>query len=475
MITVGVVMRLLTMIAYAPALLFPDSWGYIATAYTGGFVGLPTVHPAGYPLLLRVFTLPDRSLAELVAVQHLAGLAIGTAVYVVLVRSRLPRWAAAATAALVLLDGYGITLEQYVMSDTFFTALMLAAVLVVACPRLRGSAVPAEHGRRVVVRWLVAGGLLAAATLVREVAPFTLPLFLIYAVWTRAGWRPLVAFIVAAAVPLLAYSALMNHRYHVFGITATPGWTLYGRVAGFAGCTDIKLEPAEQRLCETPAQRASHPDSPDWYVWGPSPARRIFNPAQAPASTIPSTNQVLESFSRTMIREHPLDFIGVTLRDFAHYFTPGVTAYNDRVSATSLPRSARQEATAPATQARDLPGLRPTVRAPAGLVRAYRGVIHVPRAVLALLALMALLAVCLRVPARREVFLLSGSGLMLLLGTAATGGFGLRYLMPAVPLLAIGGSLAAAQLLSRLRGDVSSEKPDRALREPDPPATPAAV
>jgi hypothetical protein len=42
-----------------------------------------------------------------------------------------------------------------------------------------------------------------------------------------------------------------------------------------------------------------------------------------------------------------------------------------------------------------------------------------------------------------------GSALIVLLATAATGGLSLRYLMPIVPLLAIGGSLAIAQLLSR--------------------------
>lgn len=438
-------MRLLTMISFPPALLFPDSWGYIATAYSGA---LPTIHPIGYPLLLHLLTLPGRSLAELVAFQHLGGLGIGVAVYVALIRSRLPRSAAAAAAALVLLDGYGITLEQYVMSDTFFTVLMLAALLVVIWPRLGPRAGSAASGRWQVVRWGLAGGLVAAATLVREVAPFTVPLFLLYGLWTRIGWRPILGFIVAAAVPLLAYGALLDHDYHVFGLTATPGWTLYGRVAGFADCTGIKLEPAAQKLCETPAQRASHPDTPDWYIWGPSPARRIFDPAHQSVSSIAPTNHVLESFSRAMIRNHPLDFIGVTLRDFAHYFTPGVTAYNDAVSATSLPTSASREASAPATRQRDLPGLKLEVRAPAGFIRAYRSVIHVPRPILALLALISLLAVCLHVPARREVFLLSGSAVMLLLGTAASGGFGLRYLMPAVPLLATGGTLAAAQLVA---------------------------
>jgi hypothetical protein len=178
---------------------------------------------------------------------------------------------------------------------------------------------------------------------------------------------------------------------------------------------------------------------------------------------------VLESFSRTMIRKHPLDFIGVTLRDFAHYFTPDVTAYNDAASATSLPRSPRQEATAAATESRDLPGLRPAVRAPAAFVRGYRSVIHVPRPVLALLALVALLAVCLRVPARREVFLLTGSAVLILLGTATSGGFALRYLLPVVPLLAIGGSIAAAQVLARR---FSSERPFRASPALDPRASP---
>jgi hypothetical protein len=73
-------------------------------------------------------------------------------------------------------------------------------------------------------------------------------------------------------------------------------------------------------------------------------------------------------------------------------------------------------------------------------------VIHVPRPALALLALAALIALALRLPARREVLLFGGAGLMLVLGTSATGGFGLRYLLPAVPLLAIGGGLAGRDL-----------------------------
>jgi hypothetical protein len=453
-VVVGVAARVLAMISYSPALLFPDSWGYIGSAYQNSFVGLPTEHPFGYPILVKLLTLPDRSLTELVAFQHLAATIVGIVIYLTLLRSRLPRWAAAAAAALVLLDGYSITLEQYVMSDTFLTVSVLSAVLVSAWPWLRASPSDAPNPRaqptqkELLVRALLAGLLIATATLIREVAPVTIPVFVIYMLWGRFGWRPLVAFMLTAIVPLAAYSAVVDHNYGVFDVTATPGWFLYGRVAGFADCSGVKLEAQARKLCESKAQRASHPSAPDWYVWGPSPARRLFNPGQESIAQIAPTNRVLESFDHAIIRHQPLEFIGVTLRDFARFFVP-YAPYNNAISATSLPRSPGDESGDPAIQKRDLPGLRLSVRSPAAIARAYRSVVHLPRPILGLLALAGVLGICLRIPARREVFLLVGSALIVLLATAATGGLSLRYLMPIVPLLAIGGSLATAQMLGR--------------------------
>jgi Dolichyl-phosphate-mannose-protein mannosyltransferase len=452
----GALVRLLTMVAYAPALVFSDSWGYIATAYKGAIVGLPTIHPVGYPLLVHLLTLPDRSLLELVAFQHLAGLGVGIVIYAALIRARVPRWGATAAAALVLFDGYAITLEQYVMSDTFFDVTMLAAALVLVWPRLAAAgAAPtrasAPREDRIWLRAGLCGLLLALAALEREAAPFTIPVFLIYLAWIRAGSRAFVAFLLALVIPLSAYSAALNSKYHVFGLTATSGWTLYGRVGGFADCTGLTLEAAARPLCESKAQRASHPSAPDWYVWGPSPAQRAFDPANQSVSKVASTNATLLSFSETIIRHQPLDFVGAALGDFLRYFTPGATAYNDSVSATSLPLRARDEARAPATRKLDLPGLHLSVRSPSGLVRWYRGIFHVPRPLLALLALAAVLAVLMRLPGRREILLLGGTGVCLLLGTAATGGFGLRYLIPAVPLLATGGALAMAQIAQQVR------------------------
>src|SRR5437763_358522 len=89
-------------------------------------------------------------------------------------------------------------------------------------------------------------------------------------------------------------------------------------------------------------------------------------------------------------------------------------------------------ATGQVSRLRTLPGVHPSVRSPASVVRSYRDVVHVPRPVLALLALAALIGLAIRVAARQEVLLFAGSALALVIGAAATAGFGIRYLLPAV-------------------------------------------
>lgn len=103
--------------------------GYLSTAFAHHLVSLPYLRPVGCSILLRLLTVPGRDLTQLVVLQHLAGLAIGALVYATLIRARVPRAAATAIAALVLLDGYATTLEQYVMPDTFFTLTLLTALV----------------------------------------------------------------------------------------------------------------------------------------------------------------------------------------------------------------------------------------------------------------------------------------------------------------------------------------------------------
>jgi hypothetical protein len=438
------------MVAYPPALFFPDSWGYLDAAYAHSVVGLQTRWPAGYPALIALLTEPGHDLLQLTAAQHLVGLGCGMVVYSVLVHAGTGRWAAAAAAALVLLDGYAITLEQYVMSDTFAGATVLAVTILLAWGRITagGLAPPRTLGLR---RAALAGVLLAAAVLQREASMFIAPVILIYLFWIRAHWRAVLVLIACAVIPLGGYASLVEIKFHVYGITAASGWTLYGRVGGFADCKGLKLTADLRPLCETSAQRSSHPSEPDWYIWGPSPAVHLFSPDTSTVEQSARANSLLESFSREIIVHQPLALASATFGDFLRYFTPGATPYRDSESATSLPATVHNETIRRASERKYLPGLHPEVRSPSALLRSYKSAIHVPRPVLAVLALAALLALLMRVPSRREIFLYAGAGVSLLLGTAATGGFALRYLIPAVAPLAIGGTLAVSEATARLR------------------------
>ena len=440
---VGLAMRVLAMIAYPPALFFGDSWGYIDTAFSGHPVALSNIRPSGYPALMWLLTLPSKGLVQLVAVQHAAGLAVGTLVYIALIRARIPKLAAAAAAALILLDGYAIALEQHLMPEPLFTITLLVATLLAIW----------QTPKHKTTRAALVGLLLAAATLQRTVALFTIPLFLAYLLWTRTAPKPAAAFALALAAPLLIYAAEIDSSFGTFGLTQTSGWIAYGRVAGFADCSGAGIAPAARPLCETASQRRSHPTAPTWYIFAhDSPAVRLFGGYGKTAAAERHSNSTLRTFAKDIALHQPLDYAGAVGADVVRYFTPGTAPFDDQVSATALPKTARQEFQDEYIRRRLLPGVHPTVQSPAGFMRAYRNVIHIPRPILALLALASLAALTLRTPRRKEILLLSGSGLALLVGAAATAGFGIRYLIPSVPLLAIGGTLAARDLYERVAG-----------------------
>jgi hypothetical protein len=108
-----------------------------------------------------------------------------------------------------------------------------------------------------------------------------------------------------------------------------------------------------------------------------------------------------------------------------------------------------------------LADFKPGVRAPSAVVRAYAGVFHVPRWLVAGLVLataLALGAAAVRriaLPHAAEIALLLGVALASLLGIAATTEFALRYLVPVYPLLVAAGLATLAGLHGyRSRGAV---------------------
>ncbi len=121
LLTAGMGLRVVTQLAYRPALLYIDSYKYLTG--TGG------PDPAGYGILLRPL-LWVGNLAVVAGFQHLLGLAMALALYITLIRRHAPRWAATLAAAPLLLDAYQLQMEQTIMPDVTFEALITAGLTI---------------------------------------------------------------------------------------------------------------------------------------------------------------------------------------------------------------------------------------------------------------------------------------------------------------------------------------------------------
>src|SRR5229473_8172382 len=133
LLAAGLALRIAAQIAYQPALIYVDTLKYLYGASPGA-------DPLGYTLVLRTI-LAAGSLSLVALAQHLLGLALAVALYAVLVRRGTNRWLAAVAVAPVLLDAYQVQIEQSIMPDVWFEALIVAGIAIllyrVSAPGLR--------------------------------------------------------------------------------------------------------------------------------------------------------------------------------------------------------------------------------------------------------------------------------------------------------------------------------------------------
>ena len=191
-------LRVLAQLAYRPALLYIDSVKYI-------YNGWPGTDPVGYKVPLKVILLFG-NLETVAAVQHLLGLAMALTIYAMLVRRGAARWLAALAVAPVLLDAYQLQIEQTIMPDVWFEAVIVAGLaLLLWRPRP--------------TLWLiVAAGLsLGAAATIRQIGEILVLPALIYMLIVAGGWRRAVvsvtALCAAFAVPTFGTAgAISTHR-----------------------------------------------------------------------------------------------------------------------------------------------------------------------------------------------------------------------------------------------------------------------
>lgn len=441
---IAALVRILVAVAYRPALFFGgDSSQYLKLALAGGPVGIAYERPSGYPLLIHgIFALQGRDLGALSTLQHLAGLTVGTLVYALMLRLTDRRWAALATAALVLLDAYAIALEQHVLAEAFFTLLLFGSFFL-AVGRGRGAGPLA-----------LSGALLGASATLRPVSLFAIPVWLGYLLWVHKGWSTLATATVCLALPLVGYGSWHAARTGRFGLTSAAGWFLYGRIGEIGDCTGVDVPRDARALC----RRVPRDDSEGaaYHLFAPQgTAHRAFGSLTGTPEHEARVNRLLRNFALAVIEHRPLRYAQIVGRDLTRLFEPGFRSRSIADTAVQLPRPGQLQGLIEPVRRPYFRSLRVGTHPPEEALRAYARWVHSPRWLMGLLALTAVASVLAglrrrwRLPHRPETFLLGGAAIAMLVGATATSDYDLRYLVPTVPLLACGGTVAALDLAAR--------------------------
>jgi hypothetical protein len=191
----GLVLRVTAQVAYRPALLYIDTIKYLFGVWPGA-------DPHGYEGLLKAI-LAVGTRGTVAALQHLLGVAMAVAIYAVLTRRGTPRWLAALAAGPVLLDAYQLQMEQTIMPDVWFEAIVVAGLAVLLWrPAVTLPAAAA------------AGLLLGSSATIRQLGEILVLPAVVYLVVAGGGWRRVAgtcaALAAAFALPILAYCTVSD-------------------------------------------------------------------------------------------------------------------------------------------------------------------------------------------------------------------------------------------------------------------------
>jgi glycosyltransferase involved in cell wall biosynthesis len=444
----GAGVRVLTVLAYQPAILYIDSFSYLDNIHDLRPDGL---RPIGYDLILNLL-LPCGGLRAVAVVQHLLGLGIAVVIYLLLLRHGARRWLAALATAPVLLDAYQVQIEHNIMPDVWFQALLVAIIWVLTWRGLPGPWHAAS-----------AGALIGFAVIVRLVGITMLVPALAYLIvagslWaSRTGWRRIglraAALAASFAVLLTGYAGYYRIITGVWGISGASDGALYGRAAVIADCERLPAGTGERALC--PAQPPDQRFGVDYYVHDPaSPAMTVALPPGE------SRDAIQNSFARMVFAHQPRDLMVAVLKDFVKGFRPvRVDAVHDVpvqrwYFQTSYPYWGIQQR----VQARafEFGGVPISVnRTLAELLRGYQLTVGYTPGPLLGLGLVAGLLGALGIGNARQSgiraasLLVSGLGLTVLM-TSAAFEFSWRYQLPGLVLLPMAGALGVTAITGPL-------------------------
>jgi hypothetical protein len=307
----GLVLRMVTQFAYEPALLFIDSKKYLyGTSF--GSTAWGSFDPIGYTLLILKPALMFTNLGFVALLQHVLGLGMAVALYVLMLRRGVTRWLAALAVAPVLLDAYQLNAEQTIMPDVLFEALVVAGIVL-----LLWRPEPA-------LPFVILGGLALGTTApVRQVGEALILPALIYVLAAARGWRTRLAhagvLIVCFALPVVGYMGYSKVILHYgFQMSNMGDAYLYGRTAHAADCATLKLPADAAFLCPTPAQALTF--GVDGLVNNPHAPWPMYVRANAEAGVVGDSAALQRQFADAVIRQQPMRVAGDIARDSIKIF-----------------------------------------------------------------------------------------------------------------------------------------------------------
>jgi hypothetical protein len=300
LVVAGTVLRVITWMAYHPALFYIDSIKYLYRGWQGS-------DPLGYKIPLKI-VLAFGDLGAVTALQHLIGLGIGVALYALLIRRGINRWLAALAIAPILLDAYQLQAEATIMPDVLFEGMAVAAIVILLW--------------KPTATWLmiVASGLiLGLGATVREVGLWMIAPVVLYLLGSRYlrlsrdDWYSAVlkscVMCLAFLLPIVAYCSISYEASGHFRLSVKG--SAAGRMAQAVDCATIKLRANVRPLCPTPAEQKY---SPDW----------LEHAKQSPLVRSPTGSKVslkvVSVFDHAVERQQPLRVIGSVLKDSIRLF-----------------------------------------------------------------------------------------------------------------------------------------------------------
>ncbi|TCC18980.1 glycosyltransferase [Kribbella speibonae] len=435
---VGLVLRVLAIVAYRPAIIYTDSVQYLTNM---GELSPDKLNPIGYDFVLGPLVAIG-GLTFVVIVQHLTGLLLGVAIYALARRLTVYRWLAAFAAAPILLDAYQVQIEQNIMAETTFDVILVAILwllLAKGAPGWRRAA--------------AVGVLVGAAFTVRAIGMVLLIAVVLYLIASgKQRVRRTAAAVAGFGVVFAAYAGYYHAETGRWGFTGAENQILYGRTATVANCAKLPLNEGTRLFCpkEPLGQRLgvdnyahNHYGDPNW-------------PGPLPPGT--TKRQLATEFAHEVIKHQPLDVTWAALKDFAKGFAPTRTSEPndvplDRWQFQLTYPNLKDPNTAQA--AVKWGGSEPYVsHGPAVVLRAYQ--LHggyTSGTLLGLSALIALAAVAGLGRAkgsglRAAALLPVAAGAILLLGSAAFE-FSWRYQLPGLVLFPLAGAIGLRAVLGK--------------------------